>query len=112
MIRSVTTSAGVTPVKPDDQDTKLQKAAGDLEGLFVQQLFKAMRNTVPQDEGIISGGSGEEMFTGLMDEHLAAETPKQSQSGIAEALYRQLRHRLPGGGSPVASGPTTDSLIR
>ena len=59
MIRSVTTSAGVTPVKPDDQDTKLQKAVGDLEGLFVQQLFKAMRDTVPKDDGIISQAESE-----------------------------------------------------
>jgi flagellar protein FlgJ len=83
-----------TPVR--DKDSALRDAAGQLEGLFVQQLFKTMRETVPQGEGIVSGGAGEDIFTGLLDQHLAAETPKQWQSGIADALYRQLRgHAAP-----------------
>jgi flagellar protein FlgJ len=91
---SGTPAIGTTPpVTPPaiEKDTALRKTARDLEGLFVQQLFKAMRETVPEGEGIVSGGAGEDIFTGLLDEHLAAETPKQWQSGIAEALYRQLR---------------------
>jgi flagellar protein FlgJ len=91
---SNTPAVGVTtPVTPpaSEKDKALRKSARDLEGLFVQQLFKAMRETVPEGEGIVSGGAGEDIFTGLLDEHLAAETPKQWQSGIAEALYRQLR---------------------
>ena|SRR6478672_2813981 len=86
----------VGPVKPaaparTEKEEKLHNAAGQLEGLFVQQLFKSMRETVPQGEGIVSGGAGEDIFTGLLDQHLAAETPKQWESGMAEALYRQLR---------------------
>jgi flagellar protein FlgJ len=87
---AIGTPAPVTP-PASEKDTALRKTARDLEGLFVQQLFKAMRETVPEGEGIVSGGAGEDIFTGLLDEHLAAETPKQWQSGIAEALYRQLR---------------------
>jgi flagellar protein FlgJ len=78
-----------TGARGDDQ--KLRDSVKALEGLFVQQLFKAMRETVPQQEGIVSGGAGEDIFTSLMDEHLAAETPKQWERGLAEALYRQLR---------------------
>ncbi len=73
------------------RDADLKKVAKQLEGVFVQQLFKAMRETVPQEEGIVSGGAGEEIFTSLMDEHLAAETPNQWNGGLGEALYRQLR---------------------
>ena len=87
------TIGSASPVKPplSEKDQALYKTAQDLEGLFVQQLFKAMRETVPEGEGIVSGGAGEDIFTGLLDQHLAAETPKQWQSGMAEALYRQLR---------------------
>jgi peptidoglycan hydrolase FlgJ len=82
-----------SPAKPplNVKDQALHKTAQDLEGLFVQQLFKAMRETVPEGEGIVSGGAGEDIFTGLLDEHLAAETPRQWESGVAAALYRQLR---------------------
>jgi flagellar protein FlgJ len=31
------------------------------------------------------------MFTGLLDQRLAAQTPARWEHGLAEALYRQLR---------------------
>lgn len=99
--------APVTPVR-SEKDEKLRNAAGQLEGLFVQQLFKTMRETVPQGEGIVSGGAGEDIFTGLLDQHLAAETPKQWESGMAEALYRQLR----GIGAPESATPEASSNSR
>ncbi len=88
--------AAAAPLSAKDQrDATLMKTATQLEGMFVQQLYKAMRETVPQQEGIVSGGAGEDIFTGLLDQHLAAETPKQWERGIAQALYRQLRHGTP-----------------
>ncbi len=89
-------------------DRKLRDAARQLEGVFVQELFKAMRATVPQGEGIVSGGSGEEMFTAMLDQHLATAAPNRWEGGIGDALYRQLRGtRFGEGGAstplPVAS---------
>lgn len=116
--RDITTAAPVFPsgktkaAPVTAEQKKLRKAAGDLEGLFVAQLFKAMRDTVPQGEGTVSGGSGEEIFTGLMDEHVAADTPKHWSGGISEALYRQLARGLPGaaGGSGVPSSSTVQAV--
>jgi len=100
--------SGAQPGTAKSDDEKLRDSAKQLEGLFVQQLFKVMRETVPQQEGIVSGGAGEEMFTSLMDQHLAAETPTQWEGGMAEALYRQLRGRLPAASSTV-SPPVSES---
>jgi peptidoglycan hydrolase FlgJ len=72
------------------QEEKLRKVARDLEGVFVAELFKAMRETVPEG-GVVSGGMGEEMFTSMMDQHLAPLTAEGWQGGIGDALYRQLR---------------------
>lgn len=94
------------PLTPDEQ---LRESAKALEGLFVQQLFKAMRETVPQQEGIVSGGAGEDIFTSLMDQHLAAETPSQWAGGLGEALYRQLRGALPPA-STAAQASTPDPV--
>ena len=102
---------GVGASVSENSPTKLKKAAQQLEGMFVQQLYKAMRETVPQQEGIVSGGAGEDIFTGLLDQHLAAETPKQWEHGIAQALYRQLRHGTPAD-APQASVTTPDSNTR
>ncbi len=97
------------PAAPGTQnDADLKKVAGQLEGVFVQQLFKAMRDSVPQQEGIVSGGSGEDIFNSLMDEHLAAETPKHWEGGLGDALYRQLRS-LSGLAAPTASPTHSDS---
>ena len=94
---------------PSPEEAKLRKTAQQLEGVFVQQFYKAMRETVPQGEGAVDGGSGEEMFTGLMDEHLAADTPTQWAHGLAAAAYRQLRANLPGA-TPEPAPITTPSF--
>lgn len=112
MIDAIGLSA--TPPKvTDSRDAKLRKAAQDLEGVFVQQLFKTMRETVPQQDGIVSGGAGEDMFTGLLDQHVAAETPKHWSSGLADAVYRQMRRGLSAQESAAASAavaaPNSDS---
>jgi flagellar protein FlgJ len=97
--RGALVAAGTVPVTgsmpPLDADAnhKLRDAARQLEGVFVQQLFKALRDSVPQQDGIVSANAGEEMFTGLLDQHLAAETPLQWNGGLAEAIYRQMRDR-------------------
>ena len=75
------------------EDPKLRKVAQQMEGVFVQELYKAMRATVPQNDGVVGGGAGEEMFTGLMDQHLATETPHAWGRGLGEAIYAHLRGR-------------------
>jgi flagellar protein FlgJ len=108
-----TNASAPTPPRSarEQRDATLLKTASQLEGMFVQQLYKAMRETVPQQEGIVSGGAGEDIFTGLLDQHLAAETPKQWERGIAQALYRQLRRGTPAD-VPPPSEPTPDSNTR
>src|SRR6476620_6773807 len=84
--------AGATPpATAAAKDEALRKTAQQMEGAFVQELYKAMRASVPAGEGIVSGGSGEDMFTSLMDQRLAAETPEHWHHGLADALYRRLR---------------------
>jgi peptidoglycan hydrolase FlgJ len=89
-----------TSVSPKDpQEEKLRKVARDLEGVFVTELFKAMRETVPEG-GALSGGMGEEMFTSMMDQHLAPLTAEGWKGGIGDALYRQLRGAIDGQAKP------------
>lgn len=85
------------PLGPESENTRLKKAVTELQGVFVEQLFKAMRESVPEG-GLVDGGNGEEMFTGLMDQHLAAQVPAGWESGLGAALYRQLRGDVASGG--------------
>ena len=92
-------NAGATPRDPRAQ---LRHLAHQLEGVFLQQLFKAMRETVPQG-GAIAPEPGNEMYNGLFDEAMASQAADRMQRGIGEALYRQMSRHLPPEPTPVAS---------
>ena len=98
--------AGSAAAKPGE-DAKLRKVAQQMEGVFVQELYKAMRATVPQNDGAIGGGAGEEMFTGLMDQHLATETPDAWGRDLGEAIYQHLRGRLTAAATPTGGESAT-----
>ena len=68
-------------------EARLRAATGALEGTFYQELFKAMRETVPES-GLLNGGAGEDAFTSMLDQHLADVQATRSDRGIGQALYR------------------------
>ena len=78
-----------------NDETRLKKSAQQLEGMFVQRLFAAMRETVP-DDGLVSQSNAEGTFTELLDERLSQKVPEQfsGSHSLAQALYDQLRQRL------------------
>lgn len=87
--------AAGSPAADGERAGRLRAASRQLEGVFVEQLFKAMRQTVPGG-GIADGGAGEEVFTGLLDEHVAGEAAARGALGPGEALFRQLQSRQAG----------------
>jgi Rod binding domain-containing protein len=92
--------SGIDPTAPAPKpaealtaaQAKLRKAAHQLEGVFLSHLFQAMRESVPQNP---DGGTGQEMFTSMLDDELASRAADQLHRGLGEALYRQLSRRLP-----------------
>ena len=81
-------------------DARLRQAAHDLEGVFLSQLFKAMRETVPQGEGIFESSTAEDIFSSMLDEVLGGAAAQRFEGGLGDALYKQLSRRLSGSGSP------------
>lgn len=105
----------LVPTPTASDDAKLKKTAMQMEGLFVQRLFAAMRDTVP-DDGLVSQSSAEGTFTSLLDEKVAEKVPAQWDIGahsLAHALYKQLRQRLhpadASTASPASAGTTGPS---
>jgi Rod binding domain-containing protein len=86
--------AAAERAQPRTTRAQLRKLAHELEGVFVAQLFQAMRRTAPGG-GILEPTPGEETFTGMLDDMMARRAAEQSTHGIGEALYRQLARRLP-----------------
>jgi peptidoglycan hydrolase FlgJ len=102
-------TTGATPLTP--AEAKLKKTANQMEGLFVQRMFAAMRDTVP-DGGMAAPSSAESTFTSMLDEKMAEKVPAQwsGQHSLAQALYNQLRQRL--GSQATAPAPTTGAEPR
>ena len=93
------------PPAARDDVARLRETAKQLEGVFVAQLFKAMRETVPED-GLTHGGAGEEMFTGLLDERFSTQAPLQWRHGIGDALVKQLAPQIAHSASTTAAPST------
>ena len=85
---------------PDPRE-QVRKMAHQLEGVFLSQLFQAMRASVPHG-GAVDAAPGQEMFTQMLDDRIANEAADHMSRGLGEALYRQLAARLPADGSTEA----------
>ena len=92
---SISTPRSPAPAEALSNDAKLRRATQELEGVFVQELFKAMRETVPEG-GIVDGGPGEDMFSSMMDQTISSEAASGWERGLGAALYRQLKPMLSG----------------
>ncbi len=68
----------------------LRQAAKEFESVFMYQVVKAMRQTVPTG-GLVEKGQGEEVFEGMLDEQWAKKLSARSgPSSLSEVIYRQL----------------------
>jgi len=81
------------PAKRDDH-AALKKAANQLQAVFLNQLFQAMRASLPKDSESGADGGGEEMFTSMMDERISQLVAPKLSRGVSDALYQQLARRL------------------
>jgi peptidoglycan hydrolase FlgJ len=91
-MNTIASGAASAPLAASEE-ARLRQAAKDLEGVFVGELFKAMRETIPEG-GLTDGGMGEEMFTSMLDQHIAPQVSRSWQRSIGDALYQQLRGAL------------------
>ncbi|MCW8859520.1 MAG: rod-binding protein [Deltaproteobacteria bacterium] len=68
---------------------KLKEAAQQFEAIFIQQMFKEMRKTIP-DDGLIQRGNADDVYTQLQDLEAAKITAQQGGIGLAELMMQQL----------------------
>lgn len=73
-------------------DEELLKTCRDFESLFVNQMFKEMRKTIPKD-GLIPTSQEQELFTGMFDEEVSKMISNSGRMGLAEMMFQQLRDK-------------------
>lgn len=83
--------------KPDPAAAKardlqqLRDSTREFEALFINEMFKAMRRTIP-DGGLIEKNISEDILREMMDLEIARQASSGEGLGIAEAMFEQLRH--------------------
>ncbi len=65
------------------------EAARQIEGLFLGEMLKAMRKSVPES-GLMSGGRGEDVMRSFQDEALAQSMAAQGGFGLAAHLLKAM----------------------
>ena len=74
----------------DVQAQRLAKACADFESIFVEQLFKTMRASVP-GTGLLDGGRAEEIYTAMLDQQIAHDMAHgQGSLGLANQVRGNL----------------------
>lgn len=68
---------------------ELKKAVAEFEAMFIQQMLKSMRDTVQKGD-LFHGGSGEEIYTSLLDEELSKNMARAGGIGLSEMLLKEL----------------------
>lgn len=71
------------------REASIREVAQQLEGVFIQQLFQAMRQSAPAGSTATERTSND-FFGSMMDEHLAGSATAGRASALGEAIYRQL----------------------
>ena len=75
--------------RPVLQDSKINSACTEMESLFIQNMFKEMRASIPKS-GLTSGGKAEEMFTDMLDAEMAKTFSASGGLGLSAMVRRQL----------------------
>lgn len=79
----------VAKVHKGQDPEKLKATAQQFEAIFIQQMFKEMRKTIP-DDGLIQRGNADDIYSQLQDMEAAKMTAQQGGIGLADLMMQQL----------------------
>jgi Rod binding domain-containing protein len=91
-------------VKKIDEE-KLKKACGDFESIFISQMLKEMRKSIPKS-GLLDGGSQQDAYLSLFDEELSKSMAKRGGIGLGKILYQNVMKQ----GKPSDLAPAERSI--
>jgi len=78
------------------EDKKLKEACQGFEAIFLKNMLKNMRDSLPGDALFETDNHGMDMYKSMHDEYLAENLSKQGNGiGISEFLYNELRDKMP-----------------
>lgn len=97
----------VQPEKGMDE-AKLKKACQDFEAVFIGQIWKQMRSSVPK-EGLLHSKE-EESYLSMFDQELSVKMSQSGGIGLSDMLYANLSERLVNASRDTASAAPLNPL--
>lgn len=73
----------------------LRESCREFEAIFIDQMYKAMRQSMP-DDGLVPKDNATKMYQDMLDMQMARETAKGKGTGIGETMYNQLKVSIEG----------------
>jgi len=91
----------LSATKPNlDQDVKkardldsLRQSTREFEALYINEMFKAMRKTIP-DGGLIEKDMSHDIYQEMLDMERARGASEGKGIGLANAMFEQLRYMI------------------
>jgi peptidoglycan hydrolase FlgJ len=99
----------VHPEKGLDE-AKLKKACQDFEAVFIGQIWKQMRASVPKD-GMLSSKE-QESYLSMFDQELSLKMARSGGIGLSDMLYANLSERLVNASRDTTSAAPLQPLDR
>ena len=97
-------SAGKAPGVKKIDEGKLKKACEDFESIFISQMLKEMRKSIPKS-GLLDGGSEQDAYLSLFDEAFSKSMAQGGGIGLGKILYQNIMNQ----GKPRDLGPAERS---
>ena len=73
----------------EDSPEAIHEAARTFESLFLNEIMKNMRKTLPED-GLLNQGFANNVFNSMLDQEYSQLAAKSGQLGLADVIARQL----------------------
>lgn len=75
-----------------DDAVQLQKACEGFESYFLQIMFREMRKTNLNTDGVFAKSGAEEIFEDMLYEEYSKTAAAKGGIGLADMMYRQLHN--------------------
>jgi len=108
LAKTATPTASASTVL-DKSHADLKKATQQFESYFVDQLFKEMRKTVPDDTLLGDSDHQTEIFTDMMDQSVSDSISKRGDFGLAKMMYSELSKHLAPNNPAAAAGSAANA---
>jgi len=84
------------PRTKEQEASAIRERCQDFEAIYIQSLFKAMRQTIP-DGGLFTRDTAHEIYQDMLDSEIATEISRRQGLGLADKMYEQIMRLRSGG---------------